>query len=293
MLIFEKYLTEADNTGDWYTPEERTIEIIDGEALRGRKNILITFTNNGMGNFYDFYFNKIVPLSLTNAGETVYNEFVPFMTSDIKIGYRCENDTLLKITLNDEEYHTTAKKDENFFEIELKGALLPGVHELKIESYDYIYINSIVFNKMKTDTAQVRVHSDYKDTPYIEYTDFEQAMRSAIMDVKYSDLIKIQDEFAVRILSTFTKVKAGTKIAEPVARICSEGENIVVSIIKKPESDEDGAIVVRVFNASDKNTNGVISLCSKILKAEKVNLNEEKEYEMPVNNGKLEYELMP
>ena len=110
--------------------------------------------------------------------------------------------------------------------------------------------------------------------------------------IEYSDLLKVQDDLAVKPLTNFLTVKKGSKIEEPVSLLKIEGKNVCTSIIKKAENIEN-AVVIRVFNASRKNTVAKISTEFDIKKAELVNLNEEKIKEIPANKNLLEAEISP
>lgn len=110
-------------------------------------------------------------------------------------------------------------------------------------------------------------------------------------DVKYADLVKIQDKIATEILTTFESVKVGTALREDAGKLYVGGDNVLTSVIKLPESGENNAIIVRVFNASKETTDGFIKMGQEIVKVEKTNLNEEAECEIPSEINMLKFKL--
>ncbi|MBO5060661.1 MAG: hypothetical protein J6C82_07100 [Clostridia bacterium] len=91
--------------------------------------------------------------------------------------------------------------------------------------------------------------------------------------VEYADLVHMQDGLAAEIISVYIDVPKGTPAEEAVSNIKVYGKNICTSIIKRAE-DED-AYIVRVFNASDNESEAVIDFAGDIGFAKEVNLNED------------------
>lgn len=111
-------------------------------------------------------------------------------------------------------------------------------------------------------------------------------------DIKYNDLLKIQDYLSVNVPVKLTKIKKETELKEFESAIKVEGENIAVSVIKRAE-DDDNAIIIRVFNTEPTLSTGKITLCRDILSAQRVNLNEEYIEDIKVNCKTLDISLEP
>ena len=94
-------------------------------------------------------------------------------------------------------------------------------------------------------------------------------------DVKYSDLVKVQDMMACPVIDKFVTVDGTAEINPPKSYISVDGRDVLVSIIKPAENQEENAIVVRVYNASETDTCGKINITREITSADMVNLNEE------------------
>lgn len=112
-------------------------------------------------------------------------------------------------------------------------------------------------------------------------------------DVSYCDMLKIQDSLAQDPAVIFTTVPCKTPTKPSKSRLKIGGNNIVTSIVKKAESDEDNAIIIRVFNASDKETTGFINTEKIIERAEITNLNEEKICDIESESNSLDFSLSP
>ncbi|MBO5060646.1 MAG: hypothetical protein J6C82_07025 [Clostridia bacterium] len=112
-------------------------------------------------------------------------------------------------------------------------------------------------------------------------------------NVAYSDLLRLQDILATDVMTWLKPVVPGTSVAQPQSRLLVGGKDIAVSIIKKAESSEKNAIIVRVFNASKEAAEGFIKTEKIIEKAEATNLNEEKISDMKTENNLLKFNLSP
>ena len=110
-------------------------------------------------------------------------------------------------------------------------------------------------------------------------------------DVEYADLLKMQDIMAAPLRPVVSNVKCGTKISPAVSKIEVGSKAIETSVIKWAEDDD--ALIVRVFNASEKESEGFISLASDIKKAELVTLNEEYVSDAKVEDNKVKFTLTP
>ncbi len=111
-------------------------------------------------------------------------------------------------------------------------------------------------------------------------------------EVKYNNLLKIQDYLSVPVPVKLTKICKNTVIRDYESAIRVEGENIAVSVIKRAE-DDDKAIIIRVFNTENTVQTGKITLCRDILSAQKVNLNEEFIEDINVKGNTLDICLQP
>ena len=71
------------------------------------------------------------------------------------------------------------------------------------------------------------------------------------------------------------------------------GENLALSIVKNPEEAEDSALIIRVYNASEKYTKGRVNLKLPVKKLIETNLNEEELNELPFDDKGFEIKLSP
>ncbi len=111
-------------------------------------------------------------------------------------------------------------------------------------------------------------------------------------DVTYADLVKKQDILAVREISSFSQVTAEyTPAGKSYMNI--EGDGITLSIIKTPEEDAENAIIVRVYNASEKATKGKINFERAIKEVYETNLNEEIKGKVKANKKSVPVSLTP
>ena len=106
--------------------------------------------------------------------------------------------------------------------------------------------------------------------------------------VQYCDLLKIQDSLAIGPMSMFEK---GNGANAPESKLSVSGKDIVTSIIKAPENGEKNTIVVRVFNASGRKSEGKIELCKDIKRAEETNLNEETIASIKANGNSVSFDI--
>lgn len=112
-------------------------------------------------------------------------------------------------------------------------------------------------------------------------------------DVAYNDLLKIQDYLSVPVPAKLTKIRKDTALLSYESKIKVEGKNIAVSVIKRAESGEENAIIIRVFNTEGIKSCGKITFCRDILKAQSVNLNEDYIADISVSGKTLDISLEP
>ena len=111
-------------------------------------------------------------------------------------------------------------------------------------------------------------------------------------DVKYSELVKMQDKLAVGIISSSSTVEAEYK-PDNRSFMRIEGDAIALSIVKQPEETEDNAVIVRIYNASDRTADGKICFERKIKEAFVTNLNEEVKGSAKTSENHIPVSLAP
>lgn len=105
--------------------------------------------------------------------------------------------------------------------------------------------------------------------------------------ISYSDLLNIQDRLAVPVLSAYREIEKDAQTEFPRSFFKLSGKNVRLSILKCAEREE-GAYVVRIFNASDEETEAVMEFEKPLAWAKNVNLNEEDiESTVIVKNNKI------
>ena len=109
-------------------------------------------------------------------------------------------------------------------------------------------------------------------------------------DISYSDLVKYQDSLAARPLVSFTKTN---NAPEEKSYMRLEGNGLNLSVLKLPEDAGDNAVIVRVYNASDKTEKGFLEFSKNIKNAYEVMLNEDVIGEIQTNGGRIDIELSP
>lgn len=111
-------------------------------------------------------------------------------------------------------------------------------------------------------------------------------------DVSYSDLLKLQDIQGTNMPVYFENVQADD-IKVHKSPISVDGKNVSVSVIKVPESGEDDAFIIRVFNSSGEDAEGKITVNRGLLKAEETNLNEELIADVETDGNSVKFGLSP
>ena len=123
--------------------------------------------------------------------------------------------------------------------------------------------------------------------------EYKLAIAPMSAETSYADLLRISDAISVSPLYT---LEFSDKAKQPTSErgiVCVEGKNIATSVIKRAESGEDGAVVVRVFNASEETSSGEITTKHPLTRVEFVNLNEEKMSDLPCDENKVSFTLEP
>lgn len=95
--------------------------------------------------------------------------------------------------------------------------------------------------------------------------------------VSYSELVKLQDRLAVKPLSAYAEIEKESATLKPESNFKVSGDNVCTTMLKCAEREKD-AYIVRVFNASDSDTEALVEFGKPIKEAVFVNLNEEQKY---------------
>ena len=103
-------------------------------------------------------------------------------------------------------------------------------------------------------------------------------------DITYADLVRQQDVMGVGVISAYAEVDAASATQAPVSNFKLSGDDILLSVIKCAEREDD-AYVVRMFNASSKASMATLTFANKASDAIETNMNEEV---LPQNNAKIE-----
>ena len=123
--------------------------------------------------------------------------------------------------------------------------------------------------------------------------EYKLAIAPMSAETSYADLLRISDALSVAPLYTleFSENEKNPVSEEGILRV--GGKNIATSVIKRAESREDGAVVVRVFNSSDVASVGEITTKYPLTRVEFVNLNEEKISDVKCDKCKVSFTLEP
>ena len=111
-------------------------------------------------------------------------------------------------------------------------------------------------------------------------------------DVTYAELVKKQDALAVGVISS-RSVVAPEYSVENRSFMKIEGDGITLSIVKQPEEAGENSIIVRVYNASEKNTEGKICFERSIKEVYETNLNEDVKGSVKADNNSVPVMLSP
>lgn len=113
-------------------------------------------------------------------------------------------------------------------------------------------------------------------------------------DVSYADLVRQQDVMGVGIISSYAEIDADSATNAPLSNFKLSGDDILLSVIKCAEREEN-AIVVRMFNASDKASTATMEFANAVSSAVETNMNEEilVENKAVVNGNKVSLEITP
>ena len=107
----------------------------------------------------------------------------------------------------------------------------------------------------------------------------------------YLDLLKISDAISVEPLYTCEFEGQAKEPESETGMIELTGENIAVSVIKCAESGEEGAVIVRVFNASDKVSQGTIKTKYPLTRVELTDMKEDKIADLDAEKCKFNFTL--
>lgn len=94
-------------------------------------------------------------------------------------------------------------------------------------------------------------------------------------DTGFADLVRIQDGLQAGVRTNALHVPENVKPAAPVSHFELLGQDVCMSILKKPENRDEDNVVVRLCNMSGKSSKGALKCFKSISSASKVNLNEE------------------
>lgn len=93
-------------------------------------------------------------------------------------------------------------------------------------------------------------------------------------EVSYSNLVKLRDILVSKPIYSVTETEEGY-IPGKRTQMHIEGENLNLSIVKLPEENDENALIVRIYNASDDASTGKLCFERDINKVYSVNMNEE------------------
>lgn len=133
----------------------------------------------------------------------------------------------------------------------------------------------------------------YVEAQLNDVLEYSFALAPLDSGVKYADLVKIQELMSADVHAVMKGASESRPIKKYLPQIEVTGENIVTSIVKRPESGENNTLVVRVFNASDEKSRGSIVTSKNIISASRVNLNEEYKDDAQHNQKRVDFDLNP
>ena len=145
-----------------------------------------------------------------------------------------------------------------------------GLHECATMEDKNDTIDVTLLRAFRTTVAKNNTETACQLNQILEYS---FSLMPLDREVKYTDLVKKQELLSTELITGYREVKNETEIIKPESYLNISGESVCTSIIKCAEIGER-AVVVRIFNASDKETDAKICFFKKIKNAEKVNLNE-------------------
>ena len=179
--ILSKPRNGNDNTGSWSNPLEFQVVLDDCEFVSGVFDVLITFTNTGLGTFYDFSFTKCKPIHISNAGEVQYKEYIPFNIEEIEIVYDTENELSLTVAVDDEKKEINLSADKNKLYLPFDNKIIKGEKNITVISDGTIELRSIILHKEKCSTSQSALYERYDEYPMINYTPIEEMLKTTII----------------------------------------------------------------------------------------------------------------
>ena len=112
-------------------------------------------------------------------------------------------------------------------------------------------------------------------------------------DISYSDLVRFQDCLQTGIRAFTAETSQDYVMQEPFEFMMLKSRNILSSMIKAPESQEESTVIIRLYNMSDEDSTGEVEFCLPISSVQRVNFNEEYQRNETFNGKCFEVKLSP
>lgn len=77
-------------------------------------------------------------------------------------------------------------------------------------------------------------------------------------ETSYADVIRIQDNMQSGVRAATYRIPGTVTLAEPISYLELHASDICMSILKRPASGENGAIIIRLYNLSDRPSTAMI-----------------------------------
>ncbi|HEY5584699.1 MAG TPA: glycoside hydrolase family 38 C-terminal domain-containing protein [Ruminiclostridium sp.] len=112
-------------------------------------------------------------------------------------------------------------------------------------------------------------------------------------EIIYADLTRLQDCLQAGIKSTSFRVAEDYVLPKPQSYIELKSDNVCLSILKRAENEEEGKIIIRIYNMSDEASEAEVNCFREIIYLEEVNLNEEYIRSLPFDKNRFITKLDP
>lgn len=159
-----------------------------------------------------------------------------------------------------------------------------GLHEGAVNEQGNIIVT------MLRSFHKVLMQPDAINSQIQQRLEYKYAIVPMSYETEYCDLLRIQNQLSDTLLVGFEKNPEGREAT--VNKFIEIDNNRISSSIIKPAQDGNGKIL-RVFCASDKVEEAVISLGFSVKRAFYTNLNEEEKEEIIINNNNVNLTLQP
>jgi alpha-mannosidase len=104
---------------------------------------------------------------------------------------------------------------------------------------------------------------------------FKYAIAVLDASTSYADLTRLQDGMQVDIHAAYARVPDNYVPAQPVSYFELSNSDICVSVIKRPENGNEGELIVRCYNLSERSSSARFTSFKRITEVTAVNLLEE------------------